>query len=346
MRLLVLRLLPVMWPRLSASRPSGRVKRARRAVLLIPLGFVFVLAVAWTGAESTTPEITDTDYHARLKIIRNVTAEYPECPLGIVMGSSRMVWAFRPEQLPEPAAGEVSWANAAHIGAGPTINRILLHRYLRDGVRPSVAVIEIMPTFFTKENNRFVSGHFAASDWPLARKYADQPFNYDYYFLRHRVTRAPDIARVVDPYEGSVQLLPRGGHPTIDLEVTSFDRERRTAAAFKNNAEYLRRLRARPAADRAFRDTLREATDNGIRVVLLRSPEGPTFRAWYDPETLARFDAYIAEVAAEFHIPILDARLWLEEEDFFDSHHVLKRGADKFTARFAKELPALLTTSR
>jgi hypothetical protein len=32
----------------------------------------------------------------------------------------------------------------------------------------------------------------------------------------------------------------------------------------------------------------------------------------------------------------------LEEEDFYDSHHVLKRGADKFTARFGRELPAVL----
>ena len=50
-------------------------------------------------------------------------------------------------------------------------------------------------------------------------------------------------------------------------------------------------------------------------------------------------DAYIASVAAEFGVPILDARLWLEEDDFYDSHHVLKRGADKFTVRFARELP-------
>ena len=80
--------------------------------------------------------------------------------------------------------------------------------------------------------------------------------------------------------------------------------------------------------------------------MLLRSPEGPTFRSWYDPETLARFDSYIAEVAAEFCAPVIDARLWLEEEDFYDSHHVLKRGADKFTARLARELPAVLAAPR
>ncbi|MFO0822988.1 MAG: hypothetical protein U0792_07695 [Gemmataceae bacterium] len=71
------------------------------------------------------------------------------------------------------------------------------------------------------------------------------------------------------------------------------------------------------------------------------TPEGPTFRGWYDPAGVARFDAYLNGVAREYELPILDARDWLEENDFHDAHHPLRRGADKFTLRFAREIAPL-----
>jgi hypothetical protein len=312
---------------------------------VIPAAFVIVLLSTWAVAETITPEITDTDYHLRLRMIRAAVAEHPQRPLGLTLGSSRIVWGFRPEELPDPLPGsDVYWLNAAHVGAGPTLNRMLLHRLLRDGVRPAVVAIEVMPTFFVKEQNRFVSGHFAASDMSLVRQYSDKPFNYDYHFLRHRLTRATDIARVTDPFSGFVPPLPRGGHPHLAEIIPAAERANRIAFAHQMYFESLQHLHARPAADRAFRDTLREAADHGIRIVLVRSPEGPTFRSWYDPEALVRFDEYIADLAREYHAPILDARLWLAEEDFYDSHHVLKPGARKFTARFGREMPALLAS--
>jgi hypothetical protein len=335
MRLFALRL-PV--GRARRPSPARSRARARRAVLLIAPAFVLVLAVAWTAAEGVAPEITDTDYHARLRIAR-AAAEHPDRPLGVVLGSSRAVWAFRPEQLPESG---VCWVNAAHTGGGPTLSRLILHRLLRDGVRPAAVALEVMPTFFVKENNRFVSGHFAGSELPLMRAYADKPLDYDYHFLRHRLTRLGDLGRVADPFAGRTPPHPRGGFPAHEEEVSPAERARRTALAHAANAPHLQKLAARPAADRAFRDTLREATDHGIAVVVLRMPEGPTFRSWYDPAALARFDAYVAAVAAEHGAAVVDARLWLEEDDFYDSHHALRRGADKFTARFARELPAAL----
>jgi len=326
----------------TANRSLAR-RRARFAVALIPAAFVLVLLGAWVAAESVTPEITDTEYYVRMRMIRAAAAEHPDHPLGLTLGSSRTVWAFRPEVLPDiPEPGGVYWVNAAHVGAGPAHTRLILHRLLRDGVRPAVVVIEAMPTFFVKENNRFVSGHFAAADMPLVRDYADKPFGYDYHFLRHRVTRATDIARVADPFAGYVPPLPRGGHPHCEDGISPAERARRTAFAHRVNVEHLQHMTVRPSADRAFRDTIREATDHGIRVVLLRSPEGPLFRSWYSPEAQARFDEYIARVSREHGVPVLDARLWLDEEDFYDSHHALKPGAEKFTLRFTKEMSALL----
>ena len=324
----------------SPTAAPHRVRgRARLALALLPPAFVAVLLAAWTGAEAAVPEITDTDYYVRLNVVRTAAAEHPDRPLGVVLGSSRMVWAFQPELLTE--SDGTYWVNGAHVGAGPTLNRVILHRLLRDGVKPAVVALEVMPAFFVGENSRFVCGHFAVAELPLMRSYSDKPLGYDYHFLRHRVGRAGDIARAAAPLAGRPRLHPRGGWAALEDDVSDDERATRTAAALKANGEFLRRMTVRPGADRAFRDTLREAADHGVRVVLLRSPEGPTFRSWYDPEGLKRFDAYIARVASEHGVPVIDAREWLDEDDFYDSHHALKRGAGKFTARFAREFAAL-----
>jgi hypothetical protein len=301
---------------------------------------VLVLATAWVAAEAAVPEITDTDYYIRLRVIRAAAAEQPNRPLGVVLGSSRVLHAFQPEHL-SGADGDTLWVSAAHMGSGPALNRLILHNLLRDGVRPTVVVIEMMPTFFAKENEGFVSTHFAVADLPLVRRYADEPFGYDYHFLRHRLRRIGDLARAPDPFAGRGESLPRGGMPPAHDEITAAERASYLALARTANAA-LRSMTVRPAADRAFRDTLREAAAHGIRVVLLRTPEGPIFRSWYDPAGLAKFDEYVSRAASEHGASVLDARFWLDEEDFYDSHHVLKRGAEKFTARFAREVPAVL----
>ncbi len=328
-------------PKAATSRvATPRRLRAKLAVfLLFPL-FVLTLTSVWYSAERVQPALIDPDYHARLKLAQNATREQPQRPLGLVLGSSRMVWGFQPEQLPERDG--VLWVNAAQIAGGPTLTRLLLHRYIRDGARPEVVTLEVMPTFFVKENTRYLCGHFAFGELAFMRKYSDKPLHYDYHFARYRFARASHIARITEPPSGELPLFPRGGLQSVEEDVSPAEREKRLALAHKNNADYLSKLTVRPGADRAFRDTIRDAQSHGIRVVLLRSPEGPTFRSWYNPEARDKFDAYIANVAQDFGVPILDARLWLDEDDFYDSHHTLKRGTAKFTSRFGREMPAVL----
>ncbi len=325
-------------------RTSGRCRRARSALAFSPVAFVLLLAAGWCGAETYVPEITDTEYHHRLRVIRTAVAEHPRNPLGVVIGSSRMVWGFRPETLPEPAAAEMYWLNSSQVGGGPILNRLMLHRLLRDGVRPDVAVLEVMPAFFMRENTRFVVGHFTASEMGMTRGYGKVSLQYDYYYLRHRFWRMTDLGRVFDPFDGITELMPRGGHPKAEETVTEAERDRRTAIVRNVYKDDLGNMVMRPGADRAFRDTLKEAAAHRVQVVLMRTPEGPTFQSWYNPAGSARFDAYLADVAREFGTPVLDARDWLEENDFFDSHHMLRRGGDKFTARFAREIAPLWAT--
>jgi hypothetical protein len=335
----------LFWTQPAAGRAptpssSRALARARVALALVIPAFILLLCGAWAAAETVVPEITDTDYHTRLRIARTAQTEHPDRSLGLLIGSSRTTLSFQPEQLTDPDG--VYWVNCAHVGAGPILNRVILHRFLRDGVHSSAIVLELMPTYFVKENSRFVCGHFAATDLSFVRTYSEHPLSYDYHFLRHRLTRAPDLARVSDPFAGRSEYDARGGYRGLRTEISPAERAEKIALTHQLSWCYAQNMTVARGADRAFRDTLREAADNGIRVVLLLAPEGPLFRSWYSPDGLARFDQYVKSVATEFGVPLVDARLWLEEEDFYDSHHVLARGADKFTARFAREIPAKL----
>jgi hypothetical protein len=66
-------------------------------------------------------------------------------------------------------------------------------------------------------------------------------------------------------------------------------------------------------------------------------PESAEFRSWYPPEMLAAIDRFVAELSAEFGVPIVDARGWIADAEFSDGHHLLPSGAAVFTDRLARE---------
>ena len=57
----------------------------------------------------------------------------------------------------------------------------------------------------------------------------------------------------------------------------------------------------------------------------------------------AGIDAHLHSVSERWGVPLIDARDWLGDDAFYDSHHLLPRGAAAFTERFEREsLPPLL----
>jgi hypothetical protein len=73
-------------------------------------------------------------------------------------------------------------------------------------------------------------------------------------------------------------------------------------------------------------------------------PEGEAFRQWYPPGAGERLDAYVRGLADEFGVPVIDARRWMRDEDFWDGHHLLPGGAAAFSRRLALEAKAFLGT--
>ena len=92
-----------------------------------------------------------------------------------------------------------------------------------------------------------------------------------------------------------------------------------------------------PRLGKAFCDTLALCRQYGIKTVILISPEGPAFRKLYCPEAQGRLARFLATSNGEEPLQIVDARRWLDEDDFIDSHHPTHQGAVKFTRRLFKE---------
>jgi hypothetical protein len=73
-----------------------------------------------------------------------------------------------------------------------------------------------------------------------------------------------------------------------------------------------------------------------IATTLLVMPEGPEFQSWYAPAARAEIDTYLSRLSRDYGIPLIDARSWLPDTAFFDSHHLHPDGATAFTQRFER----------
>src|SRR5439155_20741574 len=82
------------------------------------------------------------------------------------------------------------------------------------------------------------------------------------------------------------------------------------------------------------------------KVVFLLMPESREFQSWYPPEARKEIDAFLMHLSREYDLPIVDARSWVGEEAFFDSHHLTFVGAQEFSQRFGREILAPLLQGR
>jgi hypothetical protein len=98
--------------------------------------------------------------------------------------------------------------------------------------------------------------------------------------------------------------------------------------------------------DRALREMLALCRQERIPAILYLMPEGRIFQSWYVPPTRARIEDYLTHLSAEWDIPIVDARNWIQDDYFWDSHHLDRRGATKFTRRFGEEVLPLLVRGK
>ncbi len=299
------------------------------------------------------PGYLDAEYGARISAIRSRMEEGHQPPLLVVLGSSRMTCGVAPEILPAMHTSDqrnVLVFNFGQTAAGPCMVLMNLTRLLKAGIVPTWAIIQAMPPKLVSESETRAADCATLADLPLLMPQL-KPGNLFIRYMRTHWSpiyryRANFLAEFApswledDQRPAPSEVGPLGGMTMNAHAYRAMTTEKLTEARQEARDEYIERtshFQIDPRLGKAFCDTLALCRQYGIKTVILISPEGPAFRKLYCPEAEGRLGSFLATANGADHLKIVDARLWLDEADFIDSHHPTHLGAEKFTRRLYRE---------
>jgi hypothetical protein len=110
------------------------------------------------------------------------------------------------------------------------------------------------------------------------------------------------------------------------------------ASAMKGYGPTLETFQLGAGSTQAVRLVLEECRRHSIKAALVLMPEGPVFRGLYSARVWEQIDPFLEQLHQELAATVVNARFWIEEEDFFDSHHLAPDGAARFTQRLGREV--------
>jgi hypothetical protein len=331
------------------NRSSTIRRRARRALLSSLAWFVLGQLVMIGFLEWQRPEFYDPKYGCRLNQLRLQLGHDCGQPLLIVLGTSRAEQGFRPRLLPAwPDRQAPLVFNLARGGSSPLLHLLTFRRLLADGIHPDGLLVEIFPPSLSEERSGVIIAKPTVRDFPLLRRSPVSWKTYAFYLRDRALLWHKYRSGFLDQYaptwvSGEAcwgdRLWAEGGEwLAINAGVSAQERRTLTADAYRRYHRKLQDFHIAPAADRPLRELLDLCQAQGIRVMLFLMPEASEFRAWYPPAAVTQLSAYLAALQREYGIPLIDARGWIADEDFYDGHHLLLHGATAFTHRFGAEV--------
>jgi hypothetical protein len=352
-----------MEPPTAALLPSAR--RARACVLWGAVGFVALQLGLALAIEYWLPEIRDPSYgYKAARLVRRLAAPGPRPTLVLLLGSSRTATDVNTREL----EAELSQAHGSPVvafnfgipGAGPLVELLYLKRLLDRGVRPDLVLIEILPPVLAgqEEAVRWSSQFPAQRLWlhevPLARRYVlDDELRESWWrawpipWYTHRYALVSTVApwqlpcicrqdwfRFVDEH---------GWMQSPFAEPTPEQRQRAVEAAHQSYLIGLTGFHLGGPSCAALRELLEVCRREHVPAALVFLPEGTEFRSWYSPEGWAEIQGFALELSREYHAPLINARTWMADRCFLDSHHLLPGATSAFTERLGREgiLPLL-----
>jgi hypothetical protein len=318
-------------------------------------GFVVVQIGLGVAVDQWWPALRDPEFANLSAGLEELQKDSPGRPLVLALGSSRTEMGLRANLLSQPAGGARPLVfNFAIPASGPMFQQIVLRRLLAEGQRPAFLFLEVMPTALSRsEGARYQEEHqldpARLSTAELAR-------------LVPSLSR-PDLilarwgcARLLPVYRHQAELRDAIGLdvPVVDArraterlgrdpfgwlaypgEITPELNAARTCDTLSQYAGFLHddTLASQPFHD--LRELLALCKCQGISSALVIPPESTAFRAAYQSQHLLDF---IAQAAAEFAIPLHDARTWVDDSGFWDGHHLWLKGAEQYTLEFDRQV--------
>lgn len=293
------------------------------------------------------------EYGHRLASVRQLQAEHPDRPLALVIGSSRTQMALTPAAMGLPdGPGEPVVFNFGLTGALPVHHPLGYHRLRADGVKPAAVVVEIFPALLcvpdaahttyaesgagltaTEVAKLAPDTHETKPQVRWARSRAFGLAEYSQGVQRHTI---PDLFPAGYWFQYDQRFPDRMGfHSFPAKEIPEEDRRRATAKAVGAYKSMCREMPISTTAERAYRDVVAACRADGVPVALYLAPESPLFHELYTPESREALARFVRVFADELGVPVFDTFAGWENGDFWDGHHMLPGGAEKFSRRLA-----------
>lgn len=333
------------------------------------LWFLTLFAASQLGLaiaiEGWLPELRDPRYACRAKQLIRRTAGVGPKPLCVVMlGSSRVRDGFNSSELEARLARQfrrpIVVYNFGIPGAGPVANLLHFERLIAAGVKPDLLLVETTPTLLDGQTGRPAeAGYFTADR--LWRAELELVGRYGLPAVRLRREWLADWLAPCHAHRYAIvsrllpNMLPIGLRLTAERDLdasgwqvhnhrplTAEECRRGLQTAWQDFGEGLRTFQICQAACRAQRDLLARCREEQIAAAMIWMPEGKRFQSWYPPAAERDIRRHLSALCEEFAVPLIDARNWIEEDGFVDSHHLRYVGAAQFTERLEREFLAPL----
>jgi len=350
--------------RSASQRRSALSVRGRSGLLWGLALFVGGQVALLLAMESWWPALRDPEYGRKLARLRARLEEEPAGrPLVLALGSSRVSMGFRPEVVATGTiarrAGPVVF-NFGISGAGPVMELLYLRRLVADGIHPALLVVEVWPPLMSEhyQQEHFENDiplfplRFQNRDWAVLDRYCthSQAMRRDWYhgllvpcfaqrFCWLTQWGSSWLAAAVRQDQGYRHLDDWGRLWIRDYLVHDEAVYRaRSAQHCSKFRFFLDSYRVSPVVDQALRELLGLCRQQGIPVALLFLPEASVMRGWYGEPTSAAVNAYLQRLSQESCVPLIDARAWVGDDGFSDSHHLTPEGALRFSERLEREI--------
>jgi Protein of unknown function (DUF1574) len=327
-------------------------KRSRLAVIWGVVCFVLFQVVLTTASE-TSPRLRDPMYGDKLVKLRKLREKQPR-PTVVMLGSSRTGYGLNGIAAEDELNNTATVFNFGIPAGGPITQSLYLNRLLEAGISPELLLIEILPSMLARrttplESELFFADRVRHSELPHLTQ-----FGYDSDKVRERYWRSSLLPVSHLRFQLMSRVIPswlpfhlrmdagRGGddHGWGTTITQTISKEKRAASLAQANREYAPYLvDFTPGGDacRALESMLKVCHDRGIPVKLVLMPEGPIFRSWFPEVGYLRLLAYLESIATDNGTSLVNARDWLDEDRFYDSHHMFAQGAEEFSRRLARE---------
>jgi hypothetical protein len=337
---------------------SQKARKSGAWALAYALGLFALLQVTLATTAETYIRLRDPLYGDKLVKLQRLVAAAGPRPVVVMLGSSRTGLALH-GRVAEAELNEGAVVfNFGVPSAGPITQRLYLQRLMQDGIAPDLLLVEVLPSMLArqpdgpheakllfgdriKNSERAMLVNYGFDEAKLDARWRRTLFCPAYHLRFQLMTRiAPSWLPWQVRFDWSRGADDHGWGSVASQTIEPEARQASLQRARNEYAPILADFQPGGEACWALRDLLLDCRERNIPVRMVLMPEGKEFRSWFPEAGVNRLLAHLEALRLETGTPLIDARIWLIEDDFYDSHHMFTRGAERFSRRLASEVIA------